>query len=93
VQPDVSLPFLLRLVSGPMWPGLPHLILNEGEIQSHQLVCGVGQAHLPTLVLLMEGHSGYCAAGLKGLFYPSKFNLDPIIHLLLLGFMFLQDVL
>jgi hypothetical protein len=30
---------------------------------------------------------------LKGLLYPSKFNLDSIIHLLLLGFMFLQDVL
>jgi hypothetical protein len=30
---------------------------------------------------------------MKGLLYPSKINLDFFIHLLLLGFMFLQDFL
>jgi hypothetical protein len=31
------------------------LVRDEGELRSHKLVVGVGLAHLPTLVLLMEG--------------------------------------
>jgi hypothetical protein len=46
---------LLGLASGPLWPGISHLLLDEGELQSHQLVYGVGRAHLPTLLLLMAG--------------------------------------
>jgi hypothetical protein len=77
VQSGVALPFLPRLVSGMLWPGLSDLVLDEGELWLHQQVCGVGKAHLPTLVLLMEGVQWIlCAAGLKGLLYPSEFNLD-----------------
>jgi hypothetical protein len=50
---DISFPLVLS--SGPPWPILSLLALNEGELRSHQLFCRVGQAHLPTLVLLMVG--------------------------------------
>jgi hypothetical protein len=32
-------------------------------------------------------------ARLKGLLYPSEFNLDSVVHIFFLGFMFLQDIL
>jgi hypothetical protein len=54
-QLDVSLPLPVALASGPPWLVLSLLTLDEGEIRSHHLFCGVGQAHLPTLVLLMVG--------------------------------------
>jgi hypothetical protein len=47
-------------------------------------------AHLPTLVLSTPRRSGHCVTGLKGLLYPSELNLHSIVHLLLLGFMFLK---
>jgi hypothetical protein len=40
-----------------------------------------------------QGHSGHCTTRLKGMMYPSEFNLNFVVHLLLLGFMFLQDFL
>jgi hypothetical protein len=43
------------LASGPLWPVHFLPALDEGEIQSRQLFCGVGQAHLPTLVILVVG--------------------------------------
>jgi hypothetical protein len=55
VQPNISLPFILVLSTGPLWSVISLLVLDEGGLRSHQLVYGVGQAHLPTLVLLMEG--------------------------------------
>jgi len=55
VQLDVALSLPLVLSSGPLWPILFLPVHDEGELRSHQLVCGVGQAHIPTMVLLMVG--------------------------------------
>jgi hypothetical protein len=49
----LRLPHVLSLRS--LWPVSFLPTCNEGKLQSHQLFCGVGQAHLPTLVLLMVG--------------------------------------
>jgi hypothetical protein len=54
-QSYVSLSPLLVLVSGPPWP-IPFLLgRDEGELQSHRLFYGIGQARLPNLVLIMVG--------------------------------------
>jgi len=55
LQLDAILQVLLILYSKPGWLVLLLLMLIEGELQLHMLVGGVGLAHLPTLVLLMEG--------------------------------------
>jgi hypothetical protein len=71
VQPDVSLPFPLGLVSGPLWPGLSQLVLDEGELRSHHLVCmELGKAHLPTLVLLMAGAQWILCGWIEGPIVP-----------------------
>jgi hypothetical protein len=52
---NVVLRVLLALASGPGWLVLFLPMHDEGELWSHQLVDGVGMAHLPTLILLMAG--------------------------------------
>ena len=47
--------FHLVLASMPRWIVLFHLMLVKGELRLYQLFCGVGLAHLPTLVLPMVG--------------------------------------
>jgi hypothetical protein len=70
VQPNVALPFLLGLVSGPLWPSLSHIFLDKGELRSHQLVYGVGKAHIPTLVLLMVGAQWILHGWIEGPIIP-----------------------
>jgi hypothetical protein len=55
------------LVLGPLWPGLSHLVLDEGGLQSHQRVSRVEQAHLPILVLLRVGAQWKLRGSNKGL--------------------------
>jgi hypothetical protein len=55
LQLGVVIQVLLTLASRPGWLVLFLLVCDEGELWSHQLVGGVGLAHLPTLVLPMEG--------------------------------------
>jgi hypothetical protein len=55
VQLNISLPFPVVLASGPSCPVLSVLALDEGEIWSHQLFCGVGKVHPQTLVFPMVG--------------------------------------
>jgi hypothetical protein len=54
-QLDVVLRLLLVLSSRPRWLVIFLPRHDEGELRSHQLVDGVGLAHLPTLVLLTVG--------------------------------------
>jgi hypothetical protein len=55
LQVSFVLRVLLSIASRPGW--LVHFLLmqNEGDLRSHQLVGGVGLAHLPTLVLPIVG--------------------------------------
>jgi hypothetical protein len=55
LQLDIVLLLLLALASRLGWLVLFLLVRDEGELRSHQLVVGVGLAHLPTLVLPMAG--------------------------------------
>ena len=58
-SPALQLCVVLRvhiaIASRPRWLALFLLEHDKGELQPHQLFCGVGLAHLPTLVLLMAG--------------------------------------
>ena len=51
LQVGIVLQVLLALASGPGWLVKFLLVRDEGELRSHQLVDGVGLAHLLTLVL------------------------------------------
>jgi hypothetical protein len=55
LQICVFLRLHLVLASRPGWRFLFFLVHDEGELRLHQLVNGVGLAHLPTMVLIMVG--------------------------------------
>ena len=55
LQLNIFLRLLLSLALKPRWLVLFLPVHDEGELRSHQLVGGVGMAHLPTLVFPMEG--------------------------------------
>jgi hypothetical protein len=54
LQHCISLQVLLVLVSNPGWLDLFLPMLIEGELRLYQLGGGVGLAHLPILVLLVQ---------------------------------------
>jgi hypothetical protein len=74
-QLDVVLQLLLTLSSRPRWLVLFLHVHEEGELQSHQLVCKVGLDHLPTLVLSMVGAQWTIHNWTEGPFVPLRVKL------------------
>jgi hypothetical protein len=69
---NIVLLLVLALASRPRWLVLFLLMCDEGELQSHQLIFGVGLAHLLTLVILMAGAQWTLCNLIEGLVVPLR---------------------